>query len=85
MHVAELAKRWAPLLYRVLTDQVRNNAVECALENGFGAITCGHTHYPEDSIFKGVRYFNTGSWTEEPLHYLAVYSDTIRLEKYSEG
>jgi UDP-2,3-diacylglucosamine pyrophosphatase LpxH len=79
VHVAELAKRWTPLLYRVLTEQVKKNAVDCALEGGFEAITCGHTHYAEDSIYNGVRYINTGTWTEEPLHYVSICPDTIRL------
>jgi UDP-2,3-diacylglucosamine pyrophosphatase LpxH len=79
VHVAELAKRWTPFLYRVLTEEVKKNAVICALEGGFDAITCGHTHYPEDSLCEGVRYINTGSWTEEPLYYLSVDADEIRL------
>jgi UDP-2,3-diacylglucosamine pyrophosphatase LpxH len=79
VHVAELAKRWAPFLYRVLTEEVKKNAVNCALEGGFKTITCGHTHYPEDSVCETVRYINTGSWTEEPLYYLSVDADEIRL------
>lgn len=82
VHVAELAKRWTPFLYKVLTEQVKKNAVDCALEGGFGAITCGHTHYAEDSIYKGVRYINTGTWTEEPLHYVSICPDAIRLANY---
>jgi len=82
VHVAELAKRWSPFLYRVLTEQVKKNAVDCALESGFEAITCGHTHYVEDSVCKGVRYINTGSWTEEPLHYISICPDGIRLTNY---
>ena len=83
VHVAELAKRWTPLLYQVLTKQVKKNAVDCALKSGFEAITCGHTHYVEDSIYKGVRYINTGTWTEEPLHYISICPDTIRLVNYT--
>jgi len=83
VHVAELAKRWVPLLYRVLTEQVKKNAIDCALQGNFGAITCGHTHYAEDFSDKGVRYINTGSWTEEPLHYLSVSANDIRLLAYN--
>ncbi len=79
VHVAELAKRWTPFLYRVLTEEVKKNAVNCAREVGFDTITCGHTHYPEDSLCEAVRYINTGSWTEEPLYYLSVNADEIRL------
>ena len=82
VHVAELAKRWTPFLYRVLTEEVKKNAVDCAVGNGFDAITCGHTHYPEDSMCEGVRYINTGSWTEEPLHYLAIRANDLQLAVY---
>jgi len=84
VHVAEVAKRWTPFLYWVLTEQVKKNAVACAVNGGFSAITCGHTHYPEDSVCEGVRYINTGSWTEEPLHYLTVNTNEIRLIAYND-
>ncbi len=53
VHVAALAKKWTPFLYRVLTEEVRMNAVKCAIEGRFEAITCGHVHYAEDSICSG--------------------------------
>ncbi|MEE4606925.1 MAG: hypothetical protein V2J65_37000, partial [Desulfobacteraceae bacterium] len=55
------------------------NAVSCAIENGFEAVTCGHTHYPEDMVVDGIRYINTGAWTELPAHYLYVTADGITL------
>jgi UDP-2,3-diacylglucosamine pyrophosphatase LpxH len=81
VHVAELAKKWAPFLYRVLTEEVKMNAVQCAIEGQFEAITCGHTHYAEDSICEGVRYINTGAWTESPSHYLLVMPTQIVLKR----
>ncbi len=82
VHVAELAKRWTPFLYRIFTEQVKKNAVACAVEGGFAAITCGHTHHPEDVVCDGVRYLNTGSWTQAPLHYVSVDAGEIRLVAY---
>ncbi len=82
VHVAELAKRWAPLLYRVLTEQVKRNAIDCAAQAGFAAVTCGHTHYAEDVTSRGVRYINTGTWTEEPVHYLSLHGADICLRSY---
>jgi UDP-2,3-diacylglucosamine pyrophosphatase LpxH len=69
VHVAKYAKKWN-LFYRFLCKNVMMNAVDCALENGFEVVTCGHTHYPEDRIFNGIRYINTGAWTETPAFYL---------------
>lgn len=79
VHVAETAKKWLPFLYRILTSEVRNNAVKCAIENGVEAITCGHTHYVEDTLCEGVRYINTGAWTEQPLCHILVTEDSIEL------
>ena len=81
VHVAEFAKKWFPLLYRVLTEKVRKNAIKCAIDNGVTAITCGHTHYVEDSLCDGVRYINTGAWTELPLCYVLVTDQKIELIK----
>ncbi len=80
VHVAHYAKRW-PLLYSYLRTSVIANAVEYALERGCEAVTCGHTHYPEDVIQKCVRYINTGSWTEQPVSYLWVSEDAMELKR----
>ena len=78
VHVAEYAKKWKSF-YRVLRKNIALNAVSCAIENGFEAVTCGHTHYPEDMVVDGIRYINTGAWTELPTHYLHVTKDGITL------
>jgi UDP-2,3-diacylglucosamine pyrophosphatase LpxH len=78
IHVAEYAKKWKAL-YRVLRKNVAMNAVKCAAENGFEAVTCGHTHFPEDLTLDGIRYINTGAWTEEPAYYLNVTADEMKL------
>ena len=82
VHVAHYAKRFQ-LLYNVLQKHVRDNAIEYAIENGYEAVTCGHTHYPEDSIYEGVRYINTGSWTEKEIVYLHVTDTDMRLVRES--
>ena len=78
VHVARYAKKF-PALYRVLRRHVALNAVEHARERGFAAATCGHTHFIEDSIIEGVRYLNTGSWTEAPVCYVDVDDTDVRL------
>jgi UDP-2,3-diacylglucosamine pyrophosphatase LpxH len=80
VHVAEYAKKWKSF-YRVLRKNVALNAVRCAAENGFEAVTCGHTHYPEDMVVDGIRYVNTGAWTELPAHYLYITADDIALNR----
>jgi UDP-2,3-diacylglucosamine pyrophosphatase LpxH len=80
VHVAEYAKKWKSF-YRILRKNVALNAVSCAVENGFEAVTCGHTHYPEDNVVNGIRYLNTGAWTELPAHYLYITADDIALNR----
>lgn len=81
VHVALYAKRF-PALYRILLDTVRTNAVKFARENGCPAVTCGHTHYAEDAEIEGIRYINTGSWTETPIHFLVIEDDNLQLKVF---
>lgn len=80
VHVAYYAKRF-PWLYKVLCRFVTRNAVEYARENGYQAITCGHTHYMEDLDLNGIRYINTGAWTEKPIYCLQVTDSEMKLVK----
>ena len=85
VHVAEYAKKWKAF-YRVLRNNVMRNAVNFAVENGYQTVTCGHTHFAEDMVVNGVRYINTGAWTEFPAHYLHVTTDSMdlcRLDHFS--
>ena len=83
VHVANYAKKWKPF-YNVLRKNVMTNAVICAQENGFRAVACGHTHFPEDIMFNGIRYINTGSWTEHPPYCLKVEDETLSLVRLDE-
>lgn len=79
VHVAYYAKKWE-IFYRYLRKNMMKNAVTCAMENGYEAVTCGHTHYPEQVVSNGIRYINTGAWTEFPACYLLVTSDGMALK-----
>ena len=84
VHVAEYAKKWKAF-YRVLRNNIMLNAVNFAVENGYQAVTCGHTHFAEDMVVNGVRYINTGSWTEYPAHYLYVKPDSMALNRVDQS
>ena len=81
VHVAEYAKKWERF-YGYLRKNVMLNAVNYARENGFQAVTCGHTHFAEEQWFNGVQYVNTGAWTERPAHYLQLTNNHLRLKKF---
>jgi len=83
IHVAEYAKKW-PFLYAVLRRNVQRHAIRFGLERGFAAVACGHTHYAEDVVQNGVRYLNTGAWTEKPVYYLDVDDAAVTLRRFEE-
>jgi UDP-2,3-diacylglucosamine pyrophosphatase LpxH len=80
VHVAQYAKKWKRL-YAYLRQSVMLNAVNYARENGFKAVTCGHTHYAEEQFVNGVQYINTGAWTEFPAYYVRVTENDMTLKK----
>ncbi len=84
VHVAQYAKKW-DFLYRVLNRHVAHNALGTAGGRGFQAVTCGHTHAVMALEQDGVRYLNTGAWTEEPLCYIVVNPATIDLRQYQDA
>ena len=81
VHVASYAKKW-DFLYRVLNTHVADKALKTAKREGYEAVTCGHTHAPMDIEEAGVRYINTGAWTEEPHHYIEVDEVQITLHRF---
>lgn len=78
VHVAFYAKKFH-ILYGLLQKHVMMNAVAYAKQHGYQAVTCGHTHGVKDVMVDGVRYINTGSWTEKPVVYLSVDDSKISL------
>ncbi len=84
INVAQFARKVEPL-YKLYRRKLMGDAVKFAKKKGFGAIACGHTHYPEDRVFQGVRYINTGAWTEYPPFYLLVNEREISLNKVDDS
>lgn len=68
------------VLYKPYRKTIIQNAVYYAKQHGFDVVVCGHTHYPEDRIVDGIRYINTGSWTEQQSFYLLVKNEEISLK-----
>ncbi len=78
VHVAEYVKQWEAL-YNVLRRHARESAVRYAKGAGVGTVVCGHVHCPEDTMADGIRYVNTGSWTEDPPWCFRVEEDAAML------
>lgn len=71
-----ISKRW-----QRNSDKVERGAIEHAKARGCTNVTCGHTHQPLESVHDGVRYYNTGTWTDRaPCPFLTVLGGEIKLE-----
>ncbi len=57
------------------TAEVRRRAIAHAGANGFDGVIVGHTHGAADETFGGVRYLNSGCWTERPMGYIRFGDD----------
>jgi UDP-2,3-diacylglucosamine pyrophosphatase LpxH len=82
--VAQYAKRWKSF-YGYLRKNVMLNAVNYAIKNGFEAVTCGHTHFAEEYFIHGIKYLNTGAWTEQPTYFVRVTDNDMTLNKTADS
>ncbi len=59
---------------------VQDAAVAEAKNLGCDHVTCGHTHLPLEAEVGGVRYLNTGTWTEHPpCPFIGIRGGDVRL------
>ncbi len=62
---------------------VEGKAVAEARSRGIPIVTCGHTHMSLASERDGIRYLNTGTWTEHPpCPFLAIKGGRVWLESW---
>ena len=69
----------------VFIDRFENIVTDYAKRNGYDGVICGHIHDPQDKIVNGVRYINTGCWTDETnLSYVCDEGSGPELRFYGE-
>jgi UDP-2,3-diacylglucosamine pyrophosphatase LpxH len=74
--VRRISKRW-----QRNSQLIERRATEYARNQGYRYVTCGHTHIALVSEVEGVRYLNSGTWTEAPpCPFVAVKGSQVRLE-----
>jgi UDP-2,3-diacylglucosamine pyrophosphatase LpxH len=74
--VRRISKRW-----QRNSELIERRASEYARGRGFRFVTCGHTHVPLVSESDGVRYINSGTWTEHPpCPFVAVAGAEVGLQ-----
>jgi UDP-2,3-diacylglucosamine pyrophosphatase LpxH len=81
-NAARWIRRWSKRFQRN-SQLVQRTAIEYAQSKGCPYVTCGHTHLVLTAEVHGIRYFNTGTWTESPpCPFLSVRRAEIRLESW---
>ena len=82
------AKRVVVLLDRLntawlrLTPKVAAGALAYAATRGAGRVFCGHTHVAMQAERDGIRYYNTGCWTDKPATFITVDEAGVHLRTY---
>ncbi|MDE2507309.1 MAG: UDP-2,3-diacylglucosamine diphosphatase [Planctomycetota bacterium] len=73
--IRRISKRW-----QRNSQLIERRAIEYARSRGFRFVTCGHTHLPGVVDRDGVRYLNSGTWTEHPpCPFVAVRGEHVEL------
>ena len=55
-----------------VADTVGRDALDYARSTSADVVFCGHTHIPGHTERNGVRYINSGCWTDRPSQYVTV-------------
>ena len=78
---AKIAKHSSKTFLRC-AQKIEDGAIHYARRKECTAVCCGHTHLAIAKSVEGVRYFNSGCWTELPCTYLTVVDGAIRLHRW---
>jgi len=62
-----------------MTPRVAAGALSLAASRKVDYIFCGHTHFALEREQDGIRYFNTGCWTQSPASYITVDRAGVKL------
>lgn len=64
-------KRKSKALLKI-SDKISDYALDYAKHAKVDVITCGHTHVAGVKEKDGIRYFNSGAWTDKPSQFITV-------------
>ncbi len=79
--IRRISKKW-----QRNSELIQASAIEYARGKGCRYVTCGHTHLALVAEVDGIRYLNSGTWTEHPpCPFVAVKGDRVWLETWPIG
>jgi UDP-2,3-diacylglucosamine pyrophosphatase LpxH len=65
-----------------LSPKVASGALAHAKVRGADVVFCGHTHEAMEAEIEGIRYFNSGCWTNDDPTYIAVDHSGVQICRY---
>jgi UDP-2,3-diacylglucosamine pyrophosphatase LpxH len=66
-----------------LSSKVANGALAHARMKGAERVFCGHTHEAMECEENGIRYYNSGSWTDTRPTYVTIGEEGVRIHEYT--
>ncbi|HAY34150.1 MAG TPA: UDP-2,3-diacylglucosamine diphosphatase [Ignavibacteria bacterium] len=68
-----------------LSHKVADSAIEYAKKKNRDTVICGHTHQILQKNTGGIKYFNTGCWTDIPSTYITIdFEGNVRISEFFE-
>jgi UDP-2,3-diacylglucosamine pyrophosphatase LpxH len=71
--------------YLRLSEKVGAGALAHARSKGVQRIFCGHTHEALSLKRDGIEYYNSGSWTQDSMTYIAIDHPGVRIWEYRDA
>jgi UDP-2,3-diacylglucosamine pyrophosphatase LpxH len=70
--------------YLRLSEKVAGGAMAHARSRNAQRVFCGHTHEALSLAQDNVEYYNSGSWTQDNMTYIAIDHQGVRIWEYRE-
>ncbi len=65
-----------------LSEKVFHSAIKYGEKSGANYVFCGHTHKHLEKNKNGIKYYNSGCWTDLPCTYITIDENNIKIHEY---
>ena len=65
-----------------LSGKVARSALRFGEKHGADYVFCGHTHKALEKSMGGIKYYNSGCWTDTPCNYITIDEKNIKIHEY---
>ena len=64
-----------------LSEKVARGAIRFGLKHSADYVFCGHTHKSLEKKSGGIKYYNSGCWTDTPCNFITIDKDDIKIHE----